>query len=92
MPSPFDRFHIDALLRHFVQGRHLAEPGDFADDEVDDVVDFFFSRESSEAEANATVGEFIADSQCSQDIARFQTGAGTGRVGQDSTLNPQSRR
>ena len=80
MPRPLDRLHVDSLLSHLVQRGHLAEAVYLADDAIDDVIDFLLRREAAEAEADAAMGQFVADAECSQDVTRFQAGARAGRA------------
>ena len=62
-------------LRHLVQRAHLAQAVHFADHQLDHVIDLLLGVEPAEAEADAAVGQFVADAQRPQDVARLQAGA-----------------
>ena len=77
---PFDRFEVDAILPHFVERREITEPIDVASDEFDGVVDFSVSGETSDAEANGGVSEFVFHAKCAEHVRGLERGGGASRT------------
>src|SRR5690606_40958901 len=53
------RIQIDALLRHFPQGRHIAQLADTFFDKLDGEIDMRFGRETAHRESDRAVGELV---------------------------------
>src|SRR5579862_5528811 len=69
---PLHALQIDAFFVHLPKRREVAKPPNLFDDQVCNVVDFFFRVEATETKSNAGVGELISDAERTKNVARLQ--------------------
>src|SRR6266540_229361 len=78
--SPLNRFQIDALFVHLIEGGHLAQSLDALDDEVRYIIDLLVGVEAADSESDRRMGELFAHSHRPKNVARLEAGARASRA------------